>query len=60
MTLSHPIFKKLNKDLVESLILIGKIKIYEQDELPSKTDNMIGFVLYGRAKIYNKDYKAII
>jgi CRP-like cAMP-binding protein len=26
----------------------------------AKTDNMIGFILYGKVKIFNKDYREII
>jgi hypothetical protein len=28
--------------------------------LPLKIENMIGFVFYGKAKVFNKDYKTVI
>lgn len=60
LTLNDPIFKKINKDLVQSLLLIGKIKIYEQQEILAKGQNMIGFILYGKVKIFNKDYRNVL
>jgi len=40
--------------------MIGKIKRYEEEELIPKIDGSIGFVLYGKLKIFNQDYKNMV
>ena len=40
--------------------MIGKISIYDEEEHLVKQDTAIAFVLFGKIKIYNKDYRSVL
>jgi len=57
---SHPLFRKLNKYLVESLLLLGTLRTFDQDEQITHWQGHLCFMLYGSAKLYNQDIKLVI
>ena len=46
--------------MTQSLVMIGRIRLYEEEETIPRQDNTIGFVLFGKVRIFNRDYKAIL
>lgn len=61
LALNDPIFHRLDRHLLESLLLIGKIKRYQSEESLGKLEEgLIGFVLAGKLKIFNQDYKGLV
>ena len=57
---SHPLMKKLNKYLVESLFLLGSLRVYSSEQTITQWQGQLCFILYGSAKLYNQDLKIVV
>lgn len=55
---SNYFFQKLEKTIVESVVLLGSVKKYEKDTRidMSRNGQRIGFVLFGAGKYVSRDY----
>ena len=53
-------FHALDRTIVESICVLGIRSDYDAGQKMKLPKRMVGFILYGRLKMFNKNYKCML